>query len=206
MPVLHRRRQQGPPGPSWPGGHATALASVPSVPTLFAGFRVMVGSAFVLAVVLAWALVFRRQVLQGSERRPLRLLMTYDPLRDLAPIGLAATGSFLLVASSASKLKSVDDLVKAARARPGALDYASPGIATPHHMLGDIVLNSSFPEAELERERQVLLQEYIEDEEDPLSTAFKLFDRLSFGSHPAGLPVIGLKGNIGRFSRDDLLG
>ncbi len=73
-------------------------------------------------------------------------------------------------------------------------------------MLGDIVLNSSFPEAELERERQVLLQEYIEDEEDPLSTAFKLFDKLCFGSHPAGLPVIGLKGNIGRFSRDDLLG
>ena len=36
--------------------HATALASVPSVPTLFAGFRVMVGSAFVLAVVLGWAL------------------------------------------------------------------------------------------------------------------------------------------------------
>ena len=60
--------------------------------------------------------------------------MTYDPLKDLTPIGLCATGSFLLVASSASKLKSVDDLVKAARARPGALDYASPGIATPHHM------------------------------------------------------------------------
>jgi predicted Zn-dependent peptidase len=73
-------------------------------------------------------------------------------------------------------------------------------------MLGDIVLNSSFPEAELERERQVLLQEYIEDEEDPLSTAFKLFDKLCFGSHPAALPVIGLKGNIGRFTRDDLLG
>ena len=60
--------------------------------------------------------------------------MSYDPLKDLTPIGLAATGSFLLVASSASKLKSVDDLVKAARARPGALDYASPGIATPHHL------------------------------------------------------------------------
>ena len=62
--------------------------------------------------------------------------MTYDPLKDLAPIGLAATGSFLLVASatSATKLRSVDDVVKTARARPGALDYASPGIATPHHM------------------------------------------------------------------------
>ena len=60
--------------------------------------------------------------------------MTYDPLKDLAPIGLCATGSFLLVAGAGAKLRSVDDLVKAARARPGALDYASPGIATPHHM------------------------------------------------------------------------
>ncbi len=72
-------------------------------------------------------------------------------------------------------------------------------------MLGDIVQNGTFPEAELERERQVLLQEYIEDEEDPLSTAFKLFDKLCFGAHPLALPVIGLRGNIGRFTREDLL-
>ena len=32
--------------------------------------------------------------------------MTYDPLKDLAPIGLCATGSFLLVASTASKIRS----------------------------------------------------------------------------------------------------
>jgi tripartite-type tricarboxylate transporter receptor subunit TctC len=60
--------------------------------------------------------------------------MGYDPLKDLAPLGLCATGSFLLVASAASKLRSVDELVQQARARPGKLDYASPGIATPHHM------------------------------------------------------------------------
>lgn len=60
--------------------------------------------------------------------------MTYDPLKDLAPVGLVTTGSFLLVANSASKIRSVDELVKQARARPGALDYASPGIATPHFM------------------------------------------------------------------------
>jgi cytochrome d ubiquinol oxidase subunit I len=64
--------------------HATALASVPSVPTLFAGFRMMVGSAFILAVVLGWALVFRRQVLEGSEQRPLRLLLLVLPLPWLA--------------------------------------------------------------------------------------------------------------------------
>ena len=60
--------------------------------------------------------------------------MTYDPLKDLAQIGLCATGSFLLVASAAANIHSVDELVRKARARPGALDYASPGIATPHHM------------------------------------------------------------------------
>jgi len=60
--------------------------------------------------------------------------MTYDPLKDLTPIGLCATGSFLLVAGTASGLRSVDQLVKQARARPGSLDYASPGIATPHFM------------------------------------------------------------------------
>ena len=43
-------------------------------------------------------------------------------------------------------------------------------------MLGDIVQNSTFPEAELERERQVILHEYAEDEDDALSTAYKLFD------------------------------
>ena len=64
--------------------HATALASVPSVPTLFASFRVMVGSAFLLAVVLGWALVFRRQVLEGSARRPLGLLLLMLPLPWLA--------------------------------------------------------------------------------------------------------------------------
>ena len=60
--------------------------------------------------------------------------MTYDPLKDLAPVGLCATGSLLLVASAASRIGSVDELVKRARAKPGALDYASPGIATGPHM------------------------------------------------------------------------
>ena len=41
-------------------------------------------------------------------------------------------------------------------------------------MLGDIVRGSNFPEAELERERQVILHELVEDEEDVLSSADKV--------------------------------
>lgn len=73
------------------------------------------------------------------------------------------------------------------------------------HMLGDIVRNSTFPQAELERERQVLLQEYAEEEDDAFSTAYKLFDKLSYGAHPLAQPVIGTRRSIERLTRDELL-
>jgi predicted Zn-dependent peptidase len=73
-------------------------------------------------------------------------------------------------------------------------------------MLGDIVRESTFPADELERERRVILHEIAEDEDDPLTIAFQLFDRECFGAHPAALPVIGRRANIERFTRDDLLG
>ncbi|HEX2542468.1 MAG TPA: pitrilysin family protein [Caldimonas sp.] len=72
-------------------------------------------------------------------------------------------------------------------------------------MLGDIVQNSSFPAAELERERQVILHEMSEDDDDALATADKLFDNACFRSHPLAQPVIGNRANIRRFTRDELL-
>ncbi len=73
-------------------------------------------------------------------------------------------------------------------------------------MLGDIVQGSTFPEAELERERQVILHEVTEDEDDALSTAYKLFDKTCFGEHPIARPVIGTRRNIQRFTRAELIG
>ncbi len=73
-------------------------------------------------------------------------------------------------------------------------------------MLGDIVRHGSFPSEELERERQVILHELAEDEDDPLSTAFKLFDQRCYGAHALARSVIGTRASIGRLTRDDLLG
>lgn len=72
-------------------------------------------------------------------------------------------------------------------------------------LLADIVLNSTFPAEELERERQVIEHEFTEFEEDPTTTAFQLFDRACYGMHPAGQPVIGNRANLKRFARADLL-
>lgn len=73
-------------------------------------------------------------------------------------------------------------------------------------MLADIVQNGVYPEAELERERQVILQEFAEDDDDAFSTAFKLFDQRCFGKHPLAQSVIGTRRNIERFTRDELVG
>ena len=73
-------------------------------------------------------------------------------------------------------------------------------------MLADIVLQPTFPADELERERQVILHEYVEDEDDALSVGFRLFDKLSFGTHPLAQPVIGQRRCIERFTREELLG
>jgi len=58
----------------------------------------------------------------------------YNPLTDFVPISLAAYGTLLLVAHPGTKINSVADLIAQAKANPGKITYASPGIGTPHHM------------------------------------------------------------------------
>lgn len=72
-------------------------------------------------------------------------------------------------------------------------------------MLGDIVLAPTFPDDELQREREVLLHEFTEDDDDPMATAFKLFDKGCWGTHPLAQPVIGSRRNLERFTRDELV-
>lgn len=72
-------------------------------------------------------------------------------------------------------------------------------------MTADIVLNSTFPQAELERELEVIRQEAIESIEDPQESSSDLLDRAIWGEHPMGMPVIGTVENIERFTRDDVV-
>ena len=72
-------------------------------------------------------------------------------------------------------------------------------------MTADIVLNSTFPDAELQRELEVIRQEAIEYEEDPQDSSSELLDRALWGDDPMGMPVIGTVGNIEGFTRDDLV-
>jgi len=65
----------------------------------------------------------------------------FDPVRDLAPVSLTSWGQLLLVANTASKIDSLQTLISRAKARPGALNYGSPGAGTPHHLAMELLKN-----------------------------------------------------------------
>ncbi|MES2787076.1 MAG: tripartite tricarboxylate transporter substrate binding protein [Pseudomonadota bacterium] len=66
-----------------------------------------------------------------------------DPVRQLDPISLTSWGTLVLVASNKSGITSAKDLIARAKARPGALNYGSPGAGTPHHLAMELVKNKS---------------------------------------------------------------
>jgi tripartite-type tricarboxylate transporter receptor subunit TctC len=60
--------------------------------------------------------------------------LPYDPVRDLAPVGLGVYVPFLLVIHPGVPAKSVKELVDLAKARPGTINFGSPGTGTPNHL------------------------------------------------------------------------
>ncbi len=64
---------------------------------------------------------------------------SYDPRRDLAPIGAVARGVSVLVMNASAGVNSVKGLIAAAQARPGALTFASAGEASTSRMCVELI-------------------------------------------------------------------
>ncbi len=58
--------------------------------------------------------------------------------KDFAPITLLAKTPNVLVASAASNFRNVKDVIAAAKAKPNALSYASPGVGSGLHLAGEL--------------------------------------------------------------------
>lgn len=69
--------------------------------------------------------------------------MPYDTLTDLKPIGMVGTFPLILVAAPSLKVRTVAELVAAAKARPGAIDYASNGIGASPHISMEVFQHSA---------------------------------------------------------------
>jgi tripartite-type tricarboxylate transporter receptor subunit TctC len=60
--------------------------------------------------------------------------LPYDPLKDLIPISLLGTNALVLIAHPSLEAKSVQDVIKLAKAKPKSLDYGSSGVGGLMHV------------------------------------------------------------------------
>jgi predicted Zn-dependent peptidase len=175
----------------------------PHLATLANGVRIVVGRAphartASVGIFVRW----------GSAHEPPRLAGIGHVLEHMAFKGTAGAGRVrdarqvnLEAERLGAEVNAHTDKDHTAYYMRGLPQHAGELLA----MLTEIVLFPSLPAHELERERQVLLQEFAEDEDDPVATAFKLFDKACFGLHPAARPVMGTRRNLECFTREDLI-
>ena len=64
--------------------------------------------------------------------------LSYDPTKDLVAVSHVAYTPVVIVTSSASRFKTLGDVVAAARVAPDAITYGSPGNGTTIHLAGEI--------------------------------------------------------------------
>jgi tripartite-type tricarboxylate transporter receptor subunit TctC len=65
----------------------------------------------------------------------------YDPVRDFAPVMKLAEGPYVLVVNSKTPYRSVKDLIAAAKAKPGSIDFASSGNGSSQHLVAALFMN-----------------------------------------------------------------
>lgn len=67
--------------------------------------------------------------------------LPFDVMKDLAPIGIGVSLPMGLAVATSVPANSVPELIAYAKANPGKLLYATPGIGTPHHLSTEMFLS-----------------------------------------------------------------
>ncbi|MGE0153639.1 MAG: Bug family tripartite tricarboxylate transporter substrate binding protein [Reyranellaceae bacterium] len=65
--------------------------------------------------------------------------LSWDPIRDFAPVTMLATFPNVIVVTDKLPAKDMKGLIELARAKPGDLTFASVGVATSMHLIGEMV-------------------------------------------------------------------
>jgi len=73
----------------------------------------------------------------GQAIAPHMMKLAYDPLKDLAPVGLVVVVPNVLVVGEKVPAKDVKELVALAKAKPGEIRFASSGVGSTQHIAGE---------------------------------------------------------------------
>jgi tripartite-type tricarboxylate transporter receptor subunit TctC len=67
--------------------------------------------------------------------------LSYDPLKDFAPISLAAQSPYILSVHPSLPVKTVRQLIALAKARPGEINYGSGGTGSAPHLAAELLIH-----------------------------------------------------------------
>ena len=65
--------------------------------------------------------------------------LSFDPLRDFAPVALAASSPFLVVVHPSLPVNNIQELLAWTRANPGRMNYGTSGVGSPPHLAGELM-------------------------------------------------------------------
>jgi predicted Zn-dependent peptidase len=164
-----------------PGGLRIVSERVPAARSLAIGVWVDAGSRDEAAGQGGIAHFIEHAVFKGTHTRRTHQIAQY----------LEAVGGYL------NAFTAKDATCYYARVRSGHLARAV-------HLLADIVQRPAFLPREVEKEKQVILEELRGIEDDPEDIIHDHLERQLFGTHPLGRPVIGEAATISAITPDDL--
>jgi tripartite-type tricarboxylate transporter receptor subunit TctC len=103
-------------------GAGTTLAAMQVVRATPDGYTLMQGTSSTMAINVTM-----------NKKLP------YEPLKDLVPVALLSSSPFFLVVPVESPLKTVADVIAAAKAKPNGLNYGSAGPGSMHHLSTELL-------------------------------------------------------------------
>ncbi len=165
-----------------PNGMRVASARLPGFRTAAIGAYIGVGSRDETAALNGLSHFFEHMAFKGTERR------------DARAISMAIEHVGGTINAYTAKDHTAYQTVLLAEYADTALD-----------VLADVLARSVFPPEEIERERQVILQELGDAADDPDSVAQDAFDLLAYPKQALGRPILGSTRFVKRVSRDDFV-
>ena len=81
--------------------------------------------------------------LQPASVNPLISKVPYSIDRDFIPVALTTTGPNILVVPASSPFKTLGDLLAAARAKPGAINFATSGPGSLSHLAAELIMRQA---------------------------------------------------------------
>jgi len=165
-----------------PNGVRVITEAIPHVRSLSLGFWIETGSRNELPAKNGISHFIEHMVFKGTKKRT---------IKEIAQ-SIESVGGYL------NAFTSKEHTCYYARVLDEHLELAAD-------VLSDIVLAPTFPDKELAKEKNVVLEELKQAEDDPDDIIHDYFEKAIFKTHPLGMPVIGTKESISSLLRKDLV-